>query len=51
MIWNRDVSLKAGMPMISNYSNPLLILEEDASGANDLFYPAASPEPQTPATI
>lgn len=42
MTWNRNVYLKTGMPMISNYSNPLLFLEEDTSGRNDLFYPACS---------
>jgi uncharacterized protein YcgI (DUF1989 family) len=42
MTWNRNIYLKAGMPMISNYGNPLLLLEEDPSGRNDLIYLACS---------
>lgn len=42
MTRNRDLYLRAGMGMMTNYDNWLLVLEEDTYGHNDLMYPACS---------
>lgn len=53
MTWNRNVYLKAGMPMITNYGNQLAVLEEDTAGSNDLIWPccSGSQNPGHPAEI
>jgi len=42
MTWNNNIYLKAGMPMITNYGNQLVVLEEDTTGPNDLIWPCCS---------
>lgn len=50
---NRNIYLKTGRPMFSNYGTPLLIMEEDTVGRHDLLYPACSgsQRPGVPAKI
>lgn len=50
---NRKLYLAPGHPLISNYGNALLVLEEDTAGRNDLLYPACSgsQKPGVPARI
>ncbi len=53
MTRNRNIYLQIGKGLMSNYGNPLLVLEEDTSGRNDLLYPACSgsQKPGIPASI
>lgn len=53
MTRNRNIYLQVGKGLMSNYGNPLLVLEEDTSGRNDLLYPACSgaQKPGIPASI
>jgi uncharacterized protein YcgI (DUF1989 family) len=53
MTRNRNIYLQIGKGLMSNYGNPLLVLEEDTSGRNDLLYPACSGQqkPGIPASI